>query len=191
VLDSNLGQDTDYPDCVSSWFSPILSNSSVIRSSYRLGTNHALKLYFFFFAKAFPLCLSNTYCITRRIGSMNRSVSFLSSLLCSKLLLPVQPSYSSVFHYRIYLWLYSLWLGLGRLFSFLIYTKLVGLLGRGISPSQGRYLRTRQHKQNKRTQTSMSQVGFEPTIPASVRSKTIHALDRAAAVIGYQKQIPV
>jgi hypothetical protein len=35
---------------------------------------------------------------------------------------------------------------LGRFFIFLIYTHLVGLLGQGISPSQGRYLHTRQHK---------------------------------------------
>jgi hypothetical protein len=31
-------------------------------------------------------------------------------------------------------------------FGFLIYTQSVGLLGRGISPSQGRYLHTEQHK---------------------------------------------
>jgi hypothetical protein len=37
-------------------------------------------------------------------------------------------------------------LGLGRVFSFLIYTQSVGLLGRGISPSQGLYLHTEQHK---------------------------------------------
>jgi hypothetical protein len=35
---------------------------------------------------------------------------------------------------------------LGCLFSFLIYTQSVGLLGRGISPSQGGYLHTEQHK---------------------------------------------
>jgi hypothetical protein len=41
-------------------------------------------------------------------------------------------------------------------------------------------------------------VGFEPTIPAFERAKTIHALDRAAAMIGrevikhqYMKRIPV
>jgi hypothetical protein len=34
---------------------------------------------------------------------------------------------------------------LGRFFSFLIYTQSVGLLRRGISPSQGRYLHTKQH----------------------------------------------
>jgi hypothetical protein len=42
---------------------------------------------------------------------------------------------------------YGFFLGFGRFFSFLIlYTKSVGLLGRGISPSQGRYLHIEQHK---------------------------------------------
>jgi hypothetical protein len=54
---------------------------------------------------------------------------------------------------------------LGRFFSFLICTKSVGLFGRGISPSQGRYPHTEQHKQNKRTQISMPRVEFEHTIP--------------------------
>jgi hypothetical protein len=38
--------------------------------------------------------------------------------------------------------------------------------------------------QNKRTQTSMPQVGFEPTIPVFERAKRVHALDRAATVTG-------
>jgi hypothetical protein len=63
-------------------------------------------------------------------------------------------------------------------------TQSVGLLEQWISPSQGRYLRTGQHKQNERTQTSMSQVGFEPTISVFKWAMTVHALDRAAAVIG-------
>jgi hypothetical protein len=37
--------------------------------------------------------------------------------------------------------------------------------------------------QNKRTQTSMPQVGFEPTIPVFEPTKTVHALARAATVI--------
>jgi hypothetical protein len=57
----------------------------------------------------------------------------------------------------------------------------VGLLGRVISPSQGRYVT---QTQNTRTQTSMFRVGFEPTSPAFERAKTVHALDRAAIVIG-------
>jgi hypothetical protein len=43
--------------------------------------------------------------------------------------------------------------------------------------------------QNKRTQTSMPQVGFEPTIPMFERAKTVHALDRAVTVIGYKNRI--
>jgi hypothetical protein len=73
---------------------------------------------------------------------------------------------------------------LGRFFSFLIYTQSVGLLRRRISPSQGRYLHTGQHKQNKCTETSTPRVGFETTIPMFERTKTVHALDRAATVIG-------
>jgi hypothetical protein len=38
--------------------------------------------------------------------------------------------------------------------------------------------------QNKRTQTSMPQVGFEPTIPVFERAKMVHALDRLVTVIG-------
>jgi hypothetical protein len=38
--------------------------------------------------------------------------------------------------------------------------------------------------QNKRTQTSMPGVGFEPTIPVSERPKMVHALDRGATVVG-------
>jgi hypothetical protein len=38
--------------------------------------------------------------------------------------------------------------------------------------------------QNKRTQTSMSRVGFKPMIPVLEQAKTVHALDRVATVIG-------
>jgi hypothetical protein len=50
-----------------------------------------------------------------------------------------------------------------------------------ISPSQDRYLT---QKQNTHKETSMPRVGFELTIPAFERGKTVHALDRAATVIG-------
>jgi hypothetical protein len=69
--------------------------------------------------------------------------------------------------------------------SVIIFSQTVGLLGRVISPSQGRYLNTGEHKQriNAYTyQTSMSWAGFEPTILASERAKTIHALDCARLV---------
>jgi hypothetical protein len=72
------------------------------------------------------------------------------------------------------------------LFKFLdLFTQSVGLLGRGISQSQGRCLHIGQYKQNKRTQTYMLRVGFEPTIPVFEKAKTVHTLDRAATVIGY------
>jgi hypothetical protein len=31
----------------------------------------------------------------------------------------------------------------------------------------------------------MPRVGFEPTVPVSARSKTVHDLDRSASVTGY------
>jgi hypothetical protein len=37
--------------------------------------------------------------------------------------------------------------------------------------------------ENKRTQTSMSRVGFEPITPVFKWEKTVHALDRAATMI--------
>jgi hypothetical protein len=66
----------------------------------------------------------------------------------------------------------------------LSYTQSVRLLGLGIIPSQGRYLHTEQHKQNKRTEASMPSVGFEPMITAFQRAKIDHASDRAATVTG-------
>jgi hypothetical protein len=38
--------------------------------------------------------------------------------------------------------------------------------------------------QSKLAQTSMPRMGIEPTIPVFERAKTVHALDRAATVIG-------
>jgi hypothetical protein len=34
-------------------------------------------------------------------------------------------------------------------------------------------------------------MGFEPTIPASDRAETVHALDRAATVIGIVPQLTI
>jgi hypothetical protein len=91
-------------------------------------------------------------------------------------------------HLSIYLSIYLIYLSVALqsfvgpwpLFQFLYpLTQSVGLLGRGISPSQDRYLRTEQRKQ-----ISLPEVGFEPTIPLFERTKTVHAFDRAATVIG-------
>jgi hypothetical protein len=77
--------------------------------------------------------------------------------------------------------------GPGRFFSLLIYSQSVGLLGRVISSSQGLYLNTGQHKYEINTYThqiTMPWMGFEPTITASERAKTVHILDRPATVTG-------
>jgi hypothetical protein len=64
------------------------------------------------------------------------------------------------------------------------FSQMVGLLGRVISPSQDRYLHRTTQTQNKRTQTSMSRVGFEATVPPSERAKKVHVLNRAATLTG-------
>jgi hypothetical protein len=92
-------------------------------------------------------------------------------------------SIHSFIHPSTHLWLF---VGPWPLFSFLIFTQSVGPLGRGISPSQGRYLHTQDSKtQNECTQTTMPRVGFEPSVPVFGRAKRVHALDREASVIGF------
>jgi hypothetical protein len=70
-------------------------------------------------------------------------------------------TYSLLFYYGPT----ALCLDFGRFFSFLIYTKSVGLLELGISPSQGHYLDTEQYKQNKHTQISMPRGGIRTHDP--------------------------
>jgi hypothetical protein len=48
-----------------------------------------------------------------------------------------------------------------------------------------RYLHRTRQTQNTRRQTSIPRVGFEPTNPVFERVKTVHELDRAAAVTGH------
>jgi hypothetical protein len=67
--------------------------------------------------------------------------------------------------------------------SYMIILQTVGLLGRVISSSQGLYLNT-DNINTYTYQTSMPCVGFEPTIPASERPKTVHALNCSATVTG-------
>jgi hypothetical protein len=63
------------------------------------------------------------------------------------------------------------------LFQFLdLFTQSVGLLGRGISPSQGFYLHTGQHKHRINTHRH----------PCKWNSKRVHALDSATNVSGLQ-----
>jgi hypothetical protein len=98
-----------------------------------------------------PLCLplltQCTTCCTHlvildliRLIILMKEYKLLSSSLCSFL------------HLFIHQWLYSLFLGPGLFFSYVIFfTQAAGLLARVISPSQGRYLHTGKQTQNKRT----------------------------------------
>jgi hypothetical protein len=64
------------------------------------------------------------------------------------------------------LWLYSLFVGPWPLFQFLNPTQSVELLGRGISPSQGRYLHTEQHKHRINAHTDIhASSGIRPHDP--------------------------
>jgi hypothetical protein len=65
-----------------------------------------------------------------------------------------------------------------------LFGQLVGLLGRGIGPTQGLYLHTGQHNTEKRRRTSMPRMGFEPKIPVLERPKTVRASERSAIGTG-------
>jgi hypothetical protein len=54
----------------------------------------------------------------------------------------------------------------------------------GINPSEGHYLHTDQHTQNKRTKRFKTLVEFEPTISVFERAKAVRAIDRGVTVIG-------
>jgi hypothetical protein len=53
----------------------------------------------------------------------------------------------------------------------------VGFLGRGVGPSQGRYLHRTTQTPNKPRKTFMSQVGFEPKTASSEQVKTVDCLE--------------
>jgi hypothetical protein len=87
--------------------------------------------------------------------------------------------------YLISLRLYSPLLDLGHFFSFLILYTVGRTPWTGDQPT-ARPLPTHRttQTQNKRTQTFMHWLGFDPTIPVFKRAKTVHTLDRTATVIG-------
>jgi hypothetical protein len=93
--------------------------------------------------------------------------------------------WSSFIYSLIDQWLYSPLLGPGLFFSFVIFFKqTVGLLGRVISTSQGRYLHIGQHKHRINAHTDIhAWVGFDTTILTFERAKTVHVIDRSATVI--------
>jgi hypothetical protein len=75
--------------------------------------------------------------------------------------------------------------GLGRFFSFLMFYRVGRTPWTGDQPVARPLPAHRTVQiQNKRTQTSMHQIGFEPAIPVFERAETVHALDHVATVIG-------
>jgi hypothetical protein len=95
--------------------------------------------------------------------------------------------YFSIYLYlSIYLWLYSPcrpW----ALFQFLNPYTVGRIVWTGDQPVSRPLPTNRKiQTQNKRTQTSMPRVGFEPMIPVFHRAKRVHALDRAATVMGIE-----
>jgi hypothetical protein len=78
----------------------------------------------------------------------------------------------------------QLFVGPWPLFSFFIFYR-IGRIPRTEDQPIARPLPThRTQTWNKRTLTCMPRVGFEPAIPVFERAKAVHALDRAASVIG-------
>jgi hypothetical protein len=112
-----------------------------------------------------------------------REISHAKGLDSTKKRMIALVDYSQVNYIISSLWLYSP-LDLSRSFSFLI------LYTVGRTPSTGDQpvarplpTHTTTQTQNKRIQTSMPRVEFDPTIPVFERAKTINALDRTATVI--------
>jgi hypothetical protein len=95
------------------------------------------------------------------------------------------PNTSLSIYLSIYLWLYSLLLVLDLIFRFLILYTVGRTTWMGDQPVVRPICTHRTTQtQNKYTKTTIPSVKLEPTIPAFERMKAVHALDRAAAVIG-------
>jgi hypothetical protein len=86
----------------------------------------------------------------------------------------ISPNYRDIFFLQ---WLFQLIQGPGLLFSsVIIFTQTTGLLGREISPSQGLYLNTGQHKQNKHIHApNIHALGGIRTHDPSIRASENHS----------------
>jgi hypothetical protein len=133
-----------------------------------------------------PFCLY--YASVKQQHGDNGTIKFRVLSSTDEILWVIKtPSQKSIY-LSIYLsscWSTVILLDLGHFFSFLI------LYTVGTTPWTGdqpvaRHLPTYRttQTQNKRKQTPLPWVGFEPTIPAFERAKPVHALDCAATVIG-------
>jgi hypothetical protein len=111
---------------------------------------------FFYILSHWPGALSGSiyfYCVRYNITGGHVSTNYLSIYLYFYLSVCLQP----------------LWT-LAAFFNFLIYTQSVGLLGRVMNPSQGRYLHTEQHKNRINAQTDIHASSGIRTHDPSVRA---------------------
>jgi hypothetical protein len=98
----------------------------------------------------------------------------------------ITQSNRNLYWVSIYLWLYSPLLDVGCFFSFLIFYTAGRSPWTGDQPVASPLpAHSTAETQNKRTQTSMPQVWFEPTIQMFKRAKTVHIFNRAATMIGF------
>jgi hypothetical protein len=80
-------------------------------------------------------------------GRSRSTVKVVFFYYCATKIAPTKLTFIQPFHSFIHQWLYSPLLGPGLSFScVIIFTHTVGFIGWVISPSQGRYLHTGQHK---------------------------------------------
>jgi hypothetical protein len=144
------------------------------------GRTVELRIFHFFFIAQILFLFSSLLTIVQTRSDMTNGYVYISAArrysLCnfyrsafldlkSRLLFKSYSKFLVLFSF-IRQWLYSLLLCPGLFFSFVIFfTQTLELLGRVISPSQGRYT-------------------LDNTIPAFQRATRVHALDRAATVIG-------
>jgi hypothetical protein len=86
------------------------------------------------------------FCVSVYICSVSLFLLVIKLKFALSLLQIRQHTHIYIYNTYYYQWLYIPLLGLGRSLSFFILYRVGGLLGRGISPAQGRYLHTGQHK---------------------------------------------
>jgi hypothetical protein len=125
----------------------------------------------------------------------------LSVSVCLSIYLSIYPSIylsiylsiclSSYLSVRVSIYL-SIYLSIyGCFFSFLIYTQSVGLLGRVISPSQGLYLHTGQHKHRVNAHTDIhASSGIRTHIPSVLAGEDGSCLRLRGHCDRYFSQIP-
>jgi hypothetical protein len=99
-------------------------------------------------------------------------------------------TYTSFIHSFIHQWLYSPLLGPGLFFSFVIFfTQTVWFLGRVLSPSQGRYLHTGQHKHRINALTDIHALSgvrtHDPSVLASEDSSCLRPRGHRDRLIQY------